>query len=559
MATYYVRADGTVTAANRVNATSDAAASTSLDRAEHNLCTFSPGDIVVISDAGGVYRGVFTVPSAGSSGSLITYQASGSPIIKGSIDISDASYSWTASGSGTNEYYCRTSGNADPGFVEPLSGVFLDDTIMGAGETIGSLSDHEWIWGDNDSLGYSTIYIRDDSGDPDTSGVLIEAAQTGCFNNNQPYIVVDGIEVQHGIRGADYPGGIRCYGANCLIQNCEAHWNEAHGIKIAGDNSIIEYCTASYNGAHNIASGGGVDDHVQGVTIRYCTAHHARIADWSGPYAYSGYGLKFIYVDNSFMYGNETYSNEFQGIDIDLDSLNNDIYDNYIHDNAYQGIDVELGSNGCRVFRNRCVDNGTTTLESLGQYEISVVQGTTDTEIFSNVIYKTRDAGNDNSLIYVGGWTSGCDDTLIYGNTLDGGGYSVNGIIVTGLTSPVGTKIKNNIILGTTGPCLLISGTSYTGFETDYNQYERSDADPDVISRGGTLYTIAESLSSFSQDGNSAVGDPVFTNEGTHDYSLDTGSPCIGAAVNLGANYDTGVLPSSSWPSSVLAADRDDY
>ena len=41
--------------------------------------------------------------------------------------------------------------------------------------TVGSLSNHEWDYGDNDTLGYSTVYVRDDSGDPDTTEVDIRS------------------------------------------------------------------------------------------------------------------------------------------------------------------------------------------------------------------------------------------------------------------------------------------------------------------------------------------------------------------------------------------------
>jgi len=81
---------------------------------------------------------------------------------------------WTASGSGTNEYYATTIGGGDPGLTEPLViyGQLSDaspgsETLLTNG-TLGSLNDHEWDWGDNDSLGFSTVYFADATGDPDT-------------------------------------------------------------------------------------------------------------------------------------------------------------------------------------------------------------------------------------------------------------------------------------------------------------------------------------------------------------------------------------------------------
>lgn len=67
---------------------------------------------------------------------------------------------WTSSGLGTNEYYYTFPAS------EP-SRVMYDGSAASVG-TVGSLADHEWDYGDNDSLGYNTIYVRDDSGDPDS-------------------------------------------------------------------------------------------------------------------------------------------------------------------------------------------------------------------------------------------------------------------------------------------------------------------------------------------------------------------------------------------------------
>ena len=88
-ATYCMRADGS--AANKGAATSCASASTAMSVATHNGQTFSNGDIVNVSDAGGVYRGstLFTPPSAG-----VIYNASGSPIFDGGTQANTAG-SWT--------------------------------------------------------------------------------------------------------------------------------------------------------------------------------------------------------------------------------------------------------------------------------------------------------------------------------------------------------------------------------------------------------------------------------------------------------------------------------
>lgn len=91
-----------------------------------------------------------------------------------------ATYKWTASGSGTNEYYCEAAAGGDPSLDDPGS-VCTDGTFKLDSEgTMGSLSAGEWDYGDNDSLGYSTVYVRlDDGADPDTKPTFFVAKGSG--------------------------------------------------------------------------------------------------------------------------------------------------------------------------------------------------------------------------------------------------------------------------------------------------------------------------------------------------------------------------------------------
>jgi hypothetical protein len=83
-------------------------------------------------------------------------------------DIVDSiNYQWTASGGGTNEYYLEVKGGGDPGVSEP-DRVVENGIRMDKG-TLGSLPAGDWGYGDNDVLGYDTVYVRlTDEVDPDT-------------------------------------------------------------------------------------------------------------------------------------------------------------------------------------------------------------------------------------------------------------------------------------------------------------------------------------------------------------------------------------------------------
>jgi len=106
------------------------------------------------------------------------------------------SYLWITSSGGTNEYYLGNAGaeimvdslgetmydsegelmialgSGDPIVSSKPDAVLIDGIPLTEG-TVGALNDHEWGWGDNDGSGFSTLYVRDDSGSPYDSGVDI--------------------------------------------------------------------------------------------------------------------------------------------------------------------------------------------------------------------------------------------------------------------------------------------------------------------------------------------------------------------------------------------------
>lgn len=85
-------------------------------------------------------------------------------------NLRNGAYRWQVSGSGTNEYYVRNVGGTNPEIVAtpPTSGGIYVNGVAATKGTLGSLAAGEWGYGDNDTLGYSTIYVRlADGADPD--------------------------------------------------------------------------------------------------------------------------------------------------------------------------------------------------------------------------------------------------------------------------------------------------------------------------------------------------------------------------------------------------------
>lgn len=69
-----------------------------------------------------------------------------------------STYKWFESTSGFDEYYCTLPNGTDPSITEPQR--LYEQSVLLVDGTIGSLNRGEWDFGDNDSLGFNTIYIR---------------------------------------------------------------------------------------------------------------------------------------------------------------------------------------------------------------------------------------------------------------------------------------------------------------------------------------------------------------------------------------------------------------
>jgi len=91
----------------------------------------------------------------------------------GATNIRSTVYRWISSPAQANEFYCELAAGGDPNvanvFADPSAtgGIYVGGTGATAG-TVGSLAAGEWDWGNNDTLGFNTIYVRlSDNSDPD--------------------------------------------------------------------------------------------------------------------------------------------------------------------------------------------------------------------------------------------------------------------------------------------------------------------------------------------------------------------------------------------------------
>jgi hypothetical protein len=157
---------------------------------------------------------------------------SANPLFTGSIQLINinSSYEWYESSSGINEYYVTGPAGSDPAIDDPgnlgvVEGNYPGETpfLLWRGSswkdneqetpdphTPGDLSEnHDWAYGDIDSLGFNTIYIRDDAGQPGEAGRLEsvkvsqvlqkDGAPMKCAIriDSKEYVVIDGIDVMN--------------------------------------------------------------------------------------------------------------------------------------------------------------------------------------------------------------------------------------------------------------------------------------------------------------------------------------------------------------------------
>jgi hypothetical protein len=144
---------------------------------------------------------------------------------------------------------------------------------------------------------------------------------------------------------------------------------------------------------------------------------------------------------------------------------------------------------------------------------------------------------------------TGSVGSIVYNNTVYGPG--VTNPVVTQVSTSTGALVKNNIFY--TGGYASVDASSETSSAYDYNDYFSAPGTP--FNWGGTAYTLATWQMNASQDVHSFSSDPGLTNasslSSSGNYALLAVSPAINAGVNLGAGYQMGLSPASSWPGGV--------
>jgi len=476
--------------------------------AKVNATSFAPGDRIFFA-RGGIWRESLLPRTSGVAGSPITFGAYGSgtlPVLTGSNDLTSGR-TWRKSVSGTNTYYCYASG------IEPPDMVWLNG-VNGARGTAGSLADHQWDWNDRDSLGFSTVYIRDDSGSPSTTGVLIEsAARTTCVSlSGQHHLVFENLELRHGDNYSTSVGifnAVSC--ASVTVRNCKIHDGVSFVARFRGTGTAgitIENCEI-YNALNTWT-------YSQCLAIRDCNGARVR-----GNRIYNALGRVAACVSVLGSSSNVVFED-------------NEVY-NGIGDLVY----LREGSHDNIVRWNHI--HGTTSMRSSNA--VMMRQGANNNRVYGNLIVRVSVAIQ---ISDVDGVTTG---NKIYNNTIDNRDISTETIYVRG--SHTNTEIKNNIIYTNNGSGDYALWVNTAGMVTsNYNRWYNTGTGPTWY-WVGTSYTqsqFSNYKTASGQDRNSSTGDPGFVS--SSDRHLSSGSPCIDAGTNVGVteDYDGTMIPQGSAP-----------
>lgn len=191
-------------------------------------------------------------------------------------------FTWTQSVTKPGEWYVKRSDGSNPSLLQPfcavIAGAYISDSAdldpdMG---TVGSLSTTSPMgWGDNDSIGYNTVYVLS-TVNPEASTIRVGQLAAGVSINWQYHSFEDGV---------------------FSLGNRDSGNNAARGVAIANRGTTtwwVKRCVMKYQSSHAVEQAtfsGGVT-HVES-SVTYFSGHRG--------YALTGDGTLNVY--NSLDYG----------------------------------------------------------------------------------------------------------------------------------------------------------------------------------------------------------------------------------------------------------------
>lgn len=512
MAIYYVRNDGTVTAANKANAIDPSSPSTSLSVTEHNLCTFSAADIVYLSSAGGPLRGGLEPPTAG-----VTYLN----VPDEFIEITSrrlVSTSWSEAG---GIYSTDTTESIIEVFWAGASTDEWGSEITENTSTPTTPSDGEW------GRSGTTIYYNPSvlQPTPDDTGAFFEYTINTSLSGFSS-------AVKTTLRGQS-----RLH----IVCTRSAH----HGVNLqsTSNESLVENITCNYNGNETTDSPGigngiqiaSVDSLVNNIASHNNEDHGCAIERITGlPKPYG------VIISDSDFFNNKDAGATIRG---GTDGLTSG---SYVRCNIYNnGSEGEYAKEGLKVFfgqgtveKSRIFDNNGAGIKVLSSDPLT--GGTLN--VVACEIYGNNTGDNDFTSRDLGGISVhyGYLGTInIYDSTIYGLGSNQRiGVYhyFDGATAPTKFTILNNIIYGHQLEIVSWEDLSTNGSNISNNMF----ADPFENQIAFTPYTDIATWNALAFVGTDLSDDPLFVDAAANNFHLLDNSPCYEAATRISGVTDQG-------------------
>lgn len=500
--------------------------------AKINNSTFHPSDSILFK-SGDTWREQLNISGSGSAGNPITfgnYGAGAMPTISGANLATGWASTSIVSGASSTTVTLWSVNQANS-----TNQVFEDGTRLVSSTASSAMPAGSFYY----DSGEGKVYVRTFSDDnPNSHTMEISNRKYAIYEaGGSNYITLENLQA------SDANGTDIYFSASVFItiSNTSAINSFGEGLRFdVVANSLIGSSTAAWNGSNGISA-----DDAPGLVINGCVAYdNASLANLNytagikinpdyAPYPAS----TNVTIENSESYSNgpgQAASGEWLGAGIWADTIQSGllIEHNLVYGNNLMGIYLDA-------------DNNATAM--------------------GNISYGNGQSGAvDGGGIAVYGDGRTITANSVYGNTVYGN--LTGGIKVTGANLTSGcenTTVENNIATGTvSGPNLAAtggcenSGTDGTGNVYAYNAFGMPL--PNFIEYGASNYlsTYAAFDAAYGTSAHAVQGNPVFTNSGAGDFTLQSSSPAIGTGLNLGPAYGLALAPSSVWPLGVATLNQ---
>ena len=303
------------------------------------------------------------------------------------------------------------------------------------------------------------------------------------------------------------------------IKNLEFRYNGYETANITADTGevqgiVVDGCTFDYNYSDN-------NDGYMCLVVRNGQADSTHTAN----------GVHNIIIQNSTF--KNTGHNGIRFWNRDSTSF---IYDVIVRNNTFyncdhHGIDFWRNSGATYCYNFTITKN--TFQECQGAMYLPNLH---DSEISFNLIYDDNTTESTDTFGIKFDQLNGTETTnvVFVGNIIYD--YTAAGAKAIWVTYTDGVDLYNNTVYGNTQAC-------YVAF------------DPANFTNTNNLFYANTSGGNCSNYGSL----PLLTNPGGGDFTLQSGSPLIGAGSDLGNGLQYGLDPTSSWPDNVKPVNQDDY